>query len=80
MGPRQPGDPLVLPDCASSNMERQLGPTISLYSEHCFCAAEKYGQATNLNVLHPTTHFLTASRNIFNVFVNVNAKQQSGHI
>lgn len=35
-GAKTARDPLVLPDCASCNMEKQLGPTASLYSASLF--------------------------------------------
>lgn len=64
-------DPPVLPDCASCNMDKQLGPTTSLYSASLLCSTQihththTYPQTTNLNSTHPTVHFLTAHRNIF---------------
>lgn len=69
-GARTAGDPLLLPDCASCNMEKQ-----AVWSNHqpvhrnTLCAANththKYPQTNNLKSVHPTVNFLTASRNVF---------------
>lgn len=67
-GPRQPETPwsyLIVPPVT---WRSSLVPTPA-YTKHCFCVAHKYThtypQTTNLNSVHPTVHFLTASRNVF---------------
>lgn len=39
-GDQDSQDPLVLPDCASCNRDKQLGPTTSLYSASLLCSTQ----------------------------------------
>lgn len=50
-GDQDSQDPLVLPDCASCNTDKQLGPTTSLYSASLLCSTQ-----THIHPHVPTNH------------------------
>lgn len=65
-GPRLPETPwsyLIGPPVTRSSVLVQTPAN----TKHGFCVAHTYthAQTTNLNSVHPTVHFLTASKNVF---------------